>query len=122
MSAVLRTLRSCVIAACHVRPKVPGSGSARTVVTMSVALSAALDDAMRQGPVTRNVARLVKRAAIGHHEMAMWIPKDHGRGDGQVARPRPRDHVAGCTDASTTMRWPPAGDALLARSHAADSR
>jgi hypothetical protein len=33
------------------RPKVPGSVSARTVVTMLVVLSSALDDAMREGLV-----------------------------------------------------------------------
>jgi integrase len=69
------------------RPKVPGGVTARTVVSMLVVLSAALDDAMRQGLVTRNVARIVKRPAIAHHEMATWTPeqatrfRDHVRDD-----------------------------------------
>ncbi|BBY67751.1 hypothetical protein MHEL_59940 [Mycolicibacterium helvum] len=69
------------------RPKVPGGVTARTVVSMLVVLSAALDDAMRQGLVTRNVARMVKRPAIKHHEMATWTPqqatqfRDHIRDD-----------------------------------------
>jgi integrase len=69
------------------RPKIPGGVSARTVVSMLVVLSAALDDAMRQGLVTRNVARMVKRPAIKHYEMATWTPqqatqfRDHIRVD-----------------------------------------
>ena len=53
------------------RPRVPGGVSARTVVTMLVVLSSALDDAMAQGLVARNVARLIKRP-------------DHRRRDGDV--------------------------------------
>ncbi|WP_179475591.1 site-specific integrase [Mycolicibacterium vinylchloridicum] len=69
------------------RPKIPGGVTARTVVSMLVIFSAALDDAMRQGLVTRNVARMVKRPAIKHHEMATWTPeqatqfRDHVRDD-----------------------------------------
>ncbi|WP_454790802.1 site-specific integrase [Mycolicibacterium lutetiense] len=54
---------------------------------MLVILSAALDDAMRQGLVTRNVARMVKRPSIKHYEMATWTPeqatqfRDHVRDD-----------------------------------------
>ncbi|KUH69205.1 integrase [Mycolicibacterium novocastrense] len=61
------------------QPKVPGSVSARTVVTMLVVLSSALDDAMREGLVARNVARLVKRPAVKHHEMASWTTEQAGR-------------------------------------------
>lgn len=43
------------------RPKVAGGISARTIVSMLVVLSSALDDAMAQGLVARNVSRLVKR-------------------------------------------------------------
>ncbi|WP_244986694.1 site-specific integrase [Mycobacterium marinum] len=57
-------------------PKVSGGVTARTVVSMLVVLSAALDDAMRQGLVTRNVARMVKRPAIKHYEMATWTPHE----------------------------------------------
>ncbi|MEP9391192.1 site-specific integrase [Gordonia sp. VNK1] len=46
--------------------------SARTVVTMLVQLSAALDDAMAQGFVVRNVARLVDRPKIVDREMKTW--------------------------------------------------
>lgn len=46
--------------------------SARTVVTMLVQLSAALDDAMAQGLVARNVARLVERPKVASREMATW--------------------------------------------------
>ena len=73
------------------RPKVSGGVSARTVVTMLVVLSSALDDAMKQGLVARNVARMVKRPAVEHHEMATWTPeqaakfRDHVRDDRLVA-------------------------------------
>jgi len=60
-------------------PQVPGSVSARTVVTMLVVLSSALDDAMREGLVARNVARLVKRPGVEHHEMASWTPEQAGQ-------------------------------------------
>ncbi|AZG43593.1 site-specific integrase [Gordonia insulae] len=50
----------------------PAGVSARTVVTMLVQLSAALDDAMAQGLVARNVARLVERPKIASREMATW--------------------------------------------------
>jgi integrase len=61
------------------RPTVPGSVSPRTVVTMLVVLSSALDDAMREGLVVRNVARLVKRPSVEHHEMRSWTPEGAGR-------------------------------------------
>lgn len=50
----------------------PAGVSARTVVTMLVQLSAALDDAMAQGLVARNVARLVERPKVASREMATW--------------------------------------------------
>ena len=56
------------------RPKVPGGVTARTVVSMLVVLSSALDDAMAQGLVARNVARLVKRPKITDAEMSTWTP------------------------------------------------
>ncbi|OBF56714.1 integrase [Mycobacterium sp. 852002-53434_SCH5985345] len=58
------------------RPKVAGGVSARTIVTMLVVLSSALDDAMAQGLVARNVARLVKRPKITAAEMATWSPEE----------------------------------------------
>lgn len=70
-----------------VQSKIPGNVSSRTVVTMLVVLSSALDDAMREGLVARNVARLVKRPAVEHHEMATWTAeqavrfREHVRGD-----------------------------------------
>ncbi|MCP9276585.1 MULTISPECIES: site-specific integrase [Mycolicibacterium] len=73
------------------RPKVSGGVSARTVVTMLVLLSSAVDDAMKQGLVARNVARLVKRPAVEHHEMATWTPeqaakfREHVRDDRLLA-------------------------------------
>ena len=79
---VLRPDRGRYVAACASdpdRPKVPGSVSARTVVTMLVVLSSALDDAMREGLVARNVARLVKRLGVEHHEMASWTPEQAGQ-------------------------------------------
>lgn len=57
------------------RPKVPGGVGPQTVVTMLVVLSAALDDAMREGLTARNVARLVKRPSVPHHEMSSWTPE-----------------------------------------------
>lgn len=73
------------------RPKIPGRVSSRTVVTMLVVLSSALDDAMRAGLVARNVARLVKRPGVEHHEMSSWTPEQamrfrkHVRDDRLVA-------------------------------------
>ena len=73
------------------RPKVPGRVSARTVVTMLVVLSSALDDAMKEGLVARNVASLVKRPGVEHHEMASWTPeeavqfREHARDERLVA-------------------------------------
>ncbi|SIJ61492.1 phage integrase family protein [Mycobacteroides abscessus subsp. bolletii] len=57
------------------RPKVAGGASARTVVTMLVVLSSALDDAIAQGLVARNVAKLVKRPKVTAVEMATWTPE-----------------------------------------------
>ncbi len=55
-------------------PNVPGGVSASTVVSMLVVLSSALDDAMAQGLVARNVARLVKRPKVVATEMSTWTP------------------------------------------------
>lgn len=87
---VLRPARGRYVAAQESepkRPKVPGRVSSRTVVTMLIVLSSALDDAMREGLVSRNVARLVKRPGVAHHEMASWTPEQAGQF---------RDHV--CDD------------------------
>ncbi|NVN51685.1 site-specific integrase [Mycolicibacterium hippocampi] len=54
------------------RPKVAGGVSARTVVTMLVVFSSALDDAAKRGLVVRNVARLVDRPKLERREMATW--------------------------------------------------
>lgn len=92
--AVLRPSRGCYVAAeagGPERPKVAGGVSARTVVAMLVVLSSALDDAMKQGLVARNVARMVKRPAVKHHEMSTWTPdqaaqfRDHVRDDRLLA-------------------------------------
>ncbi|WP_051192891.1 tyrosine-type recombinase/integrase [Nocardia jiangxiensis] len=53
-------------------PVEPQGVAARTVTTMLIQLSAALDDAVKQGLVTRNVARLVKRPDIADTEMQVW--------------------------------------------------
>ncbi|WP_405135443.1 tyrosine-type recombinase/integrase [Nocardia sp. NBC_01388] len=53
-------------------PRASQGVSARTVTTMLIQLSAALDDAMNQGLVTRNVARLVKRPDVADTEMQFW--------------------------------------------------
>lgn len=53
-------------------PPEPQGVKERTVTTMLIQLSAALDDAMKQGLVTRNVARLVKRPDIADTEMQVW--------------------------------------------------
>lgn len=84
---VLRPARGRYVAAheCEPeRPKVPGRVSARTVVTMLIVLSSALDDAVREGLVSRNVARLVKRPGVAHHEMASWTPEQAGQFRDQV--------------------------------------
>lgn len=79
---VLRPRRGRYVAA-HMsqpdRPRVPGRVSPRTVVTMLVVLSSALDDAMREGLTARNVARLVKRPGVEHHEMNSWTPEQAGQ-------------------------------------------
>ncbi len=74
------------------RPKVAGGVSARTVVTMLVVLSSALDDALAQGLVARNVARLVKRPKITAAEMATWTPEQAARFRAHVAG----DRLAAC--------------------------
>ncbi|WP_237077166.1 site-specific integrase [Mycobacteroides abscessus] len=53
-------------------PKVSGGVSARTVATMLTVLGAALDDALAQGLVVRNVAKLVKRPKVVAVEMSAW--------------------------------------------------
>lgn len=53
-------------------PPEPRGVASRTVVTMLTQLSAALDDAMEQGLVTRNVARTVKRPDVEGTEMSVW--------------------------------------------------
>jgi integrase len=51
----------------------PGTAlSASTVVLMLTVLSMALDDAMAQGRVLRNVARLVERPKVRKKEMKTW--------------------------------------------------
>lgn len=74
------------------RPKVPGGVSARTVVSMLVVLSSALDDAMAQGLVARNVARLVKRPKVTAAEMATWTPAQAAAFRAHVAE----DRLAAC--------------------------
>lgn len=74
------------------RPKVAGGVSARTVVTMLVVLASALDDAMAQGLVVRNVARLVKRPKITAGEMSTWTPDQAARFRAHVAD----DRLAAC--------------------------
>ncbi|WP_328435750.1 site-specific integrase [Nocardia puris] len=67
-------------------PRAAQGVSARTVTTMLIQLSAALDDAMEQGLVTRNVARLVKRPDVEDAEMQVWtreqaaVFREHVRG------------------------------------------
>lgn len=56
----------------------PQGVAARTVVTMLVQLSAVLDDAMEQGLVPWNVARMVKRPDVEETEMEVWT-KDESR-------------------------------------------
>jgi integrase len=53
--------------------------SASTVVLMLTVLSMALDDAMAQGLVLRNVARLVERPKTTRHEMKTWTA-EHAAG------------------------------------------
>ncbi|MGW4633667.1 tyrosine-type recombinase/integrase [Nocardia sp. NPDC004415] len=50
----------------------PAGVSARTVNTMLIHLTDALDDAQKQGLVVRNVARLVKRPDMEDPEMQVW--------------------------------------------------
>lgn len=51
-----------------------GGVSARTVNAMLVQLSAALDDAVAEGLIVRNVARLVERPKVTPAEMKAWTP------------------------------------------------
>lgn len=63
-----------------------GSGvSARTVNAMLTQLSAALDDAMAEGLITRNVARLVERPKTKPTEMKAWTPDQASVFRAQVA-------------------------------------
>ncbi|MBX7133668.1 MAG: site-specific integrase [Fimbriimonadaceae bacterium] len=93
---VLRPARGRYIASQPMDPqraKVPGGVTARTVVSMLVVLSAALDEAVRQALVTRNVARMVKRPAIKHYEMATWTPQQAMQFRDQILR---GDRLAAC--------------------------
>lgn len=75
-----RPARGRYVAAVAAGESAPSGGvSARTVVTMLVQLSAALDDATAQGLVARNVARLVERPKIVSREMATWSPEEADR-------------------------------------------
>lgn len=74
------------------RPKVAGGISARTIVSMLVVLSSALDDAVAQGLVARNVARLVKRPKITAAEMSTWTPEQAATFRAHVAG----DRLAAC--------------------------
>jgi integrase len=74
------------------RPKVAGGVNARTVVSMLVVLSSALDDAMAQGLVARNVARLVKRPKFIAAEMSTWTPEQAATFRAHVAD----DRLAAC--------------------------
>ncbi|AVH24585.1 tyrosine-type recombinase/integrase [Nocardia cyriacigeorgica] len=53
-------------------PRAAQGVKARTVVTMLTQLTAALDDAMEQGLIPRNVARMVKRPDVEDTEMQVW--------------------------------------------------
>ncbi len=59
--------------------------SARTVTTMLVQLSAALDAAMAEGLVARNVARLVERPKVTPTEMKAWTATEAGEFRAHVA-------------------------------------
>ncbi|MGE0215892.1 site-specific integrase [Mycolicibacterium sp.] len=74
------------------RPKVAGGVSARTIVSMLVVLSSALDDAMAQGLVARNVARLVKRPKTTNTERSTWTPEEAATFRAHVAG----DRLAAC--------------------------
>jgi integrase len=62
--------------------------AASTVVLMLTVLSMALDDAMAQGLVLRNVARLVERPKMGRHEMRTWTAEQAAGFLGAVAGER----------------------------------
>ncbi|OBB32565.1 integrase [Mycolicibacterium peregrinum] len=92
---VVRPARGRYAAARHADPerqKVAGGISARTVVSMLVVLSSALDDAMAQGLVARNVARLVKRPKITTAEMSTWTPDQADRFRAHISS----DRLAAC--------------------------
>lgn len=74
------------------RPKVAGGVSARTIVSMLVVLSSALDHATPQGLVARNVARQVKRPKLVSTEMATWTPEQASTFRAHVAG----DRLAAC--------------------------
>lgn len=70
---VTRPRRGVYVAtAATTRPQQRRGVSERTVTTMLVQLSAALDDAVEQGLLTRNVARLVERPKVTTPEMQTW--------------------------------------------------
>ncbi|QLL05594.1 site-specific integrase [Mycobacterium vicinigordonae] len=83
---------AAAVAADPERQKVAGGVSARTVVSMLVVLSSALDDAMAQGLVARNVARLVKRPKVTATEMSTWTPEQAAAFRAHVAD----DRLAAC--------------------------
>lgn len=56
-----------------------GGVSARTVNAMLVQLTAALDDAVAEGLVVRNVARLVERPRVVPVTMKAWTPAEAAR-------------------------------------------
>ncbi|ATL71699.1 site-specific integrase [Nocardia terpenica] len=59
-------------------PPDPEGVSERTVTTMLMQLTAALADAMDQGLVTRNVARLVRRPTVRNNDLQVWT-RDQSR-------------------------------------------
>jgi hypothetical protein len=84
---------------------VTGAVSARTVVSMLVVLSSALDDAMAQGLVARNVARLVKRPKTTAAKMSTWTPDEAARFRAHVAD----DRLAACWAADAGRAAPVGG-------------
>lgn len=93
--AVLRPARGRYVATTPADTEHPTAArgvSARTVVTMLVVLSSALDDAMADGLVVRNVARTVKRPRVTATEMAAWTPEQAAQFRAHVAQ----DRLAAC--------------------------
>ena len=62
--------------------------SPRTVALMLVVFQQALDSAMREGMLVRNVVALVERPTQPHREMASWSPEQAQRFSGHVATDR----------------------------------